>query len=127
MKVFALTIIATLLLSLSAFSQNASTVQLRLGQQKFVSNGKLTVRFLSLVEDSRCPINAHCIWAGNAKIRLSVAKGRASARTIELNTGMEPQVVSIYGHDFKLEALAPHPGERQRRKTATIAISKAKI
>lgn len=127
MNVFTTAIIATLVLTLSGLAQNASTVQLSLGQQKFVMNGKLTVRFLSVVEDSRCPINARCVWAGNAKIRLSVAKGRVAARTIELNTGIEAQVVSLYGHDFKLEALAPHPGERSRRKTAAIAISDAKI
>ncbi|MBA3512135.1 MAG: hypothetical protein H0T81_09560 [Sphingomonas sp.] len=32
----------------------------------------LTVRPLAVVEDSRCPINANCVWAGRVRIRAEV-------------------------------------------------------
>lgn len=105
-------------------ARTPDTLNLRLGQQKFVSNGKLTVKFLSVVEDSRCPINARCIWAGNAKIRVSVAKGRAAARIIELETRSGQDGVTMYGYRFTLANLSPHPGEPERPKTATIGIKR---
>ena len=35
---------------------------------------------LDLVEDSRCPMNARCIWAGRAVVKVALKIGRASCR-----------------------------------------------
>jgi hypothetical protein len=37
--------------------------------------GPLTVRPIKVVEDSRCPINARCVWAGRLIVRASIAEG----------------------------------------------------
>ena len=49
----------------------------------------LTVRPLAVVEDSRCPINANCVWAGRVRIRAEVS----GAGTREMTLG-EPVAVS---------------------------------
>jgi hypothetical protein len=43
--------------------------------------GGLTVRPFAVVEDSRCPANATCLWEGRMRIRAAVA-GRQSELTL---------------------------------------------
>jgi hypothetical protein len=45
--------------------------------------GDLRVEPLELVEDSRCPIDATCVWAG--RVRLRVAIGGAGEQVMELD------------------------------------------
>ena len=44
-----------------------------LGQAATV--GELRVRPLRVIEDSRCPINARCVWAGRLIVRTQVSGG----------------------------------------------------
>lgn len=46
----------------------------------------LTVTFLAVLKDSRCPINARCISAGNAKVLLRVKAGNQKPKIVSLNT-----------------------------------------
>jgi len=53
--------------------------------------GGLRVRPLEVVEDSRCPINARCVWAGRLILRAEVARrGFRQLRNLTLG---EPQAV----------------------------------
>lgn len=68
----------------------------------------LALKFDALLEDSRCPINAMCIWAGRAKIMLFVKDGDGG-KFMELNTaaGINHDVYDKY--DFRLQNLSPYP------------------
>lgn len=44
--------------------------------------GELTVRVLSLEEDSRCAIDVICIWAGTVKIKLETISGLGTAESV---------------------------------------------
>lgn len=37
--------------------------------------GALRVTPLDVVEDSRCPMNARCIWAGRVVVKVAIARG----------------------------------------------------
>ena len=78
-----------------------------LGQMRNVDGVRVTP--LRVIEDSRCPMNAKCTWAGNARVQLTV-KGNKGSRTIELNTGRDPHVVTYDGYDFRMEDVVPSPG-----------------
>ena len=54
------------------------------------TNG-IRVRPLSVVEDSRCPINAVCVWAGRLVVRSEVIGGNWR-RTLDLELGKAQQV-----------------------------------
>ena len=102
----------TLLISLVAVSYAAakpSNVSIRVGQQKTVSG--LRIAFTEVVEDSRCPIDAICIWAGNAKVKITVAKGRKKAETFELNSNLDPQSIDSNGYQIKFISLTRKPKE----------------
>jgi hypothetical protein len=74
-----------------------------LGERSAV--GGLVVTPLKVVEDSRCPVNARCIWAGRLVLRTQVA-GAGWTETRDLELG-EPQAV---GNDrITLVSARPEP------------------
>ena len=89
----------------------AQTTQLNLGisKQKKVTKAKLTIKFVAVTEDSRCPIGVNCIWAGNAKVQIKVTNRKGKSQTFELNTNIEPQAVKFEGYEIKIADLTPHP------------------
>jgi hypothetical protein len=128
MKLLTLTLIAIMAFAGIAPAKAPETLNLRLGQSKTADRGKITVKFISVLEDSRCPMNAKCVWAGNAKIRISVTRVRGGSTVVELNSTLEPQIVNVYGYRLSLQDLIPQkgapPNMGRRPTTATISIEK---
>lgn len=106
---------AMLLLTVSA-SGSSQTLQLRPGHEvrlapgdiAATADGGLRVTFVEVVEDSRCPTGANCIWAGNARVRLRLEE-RGKTRAANLNTTLEPRRVATAAGDLVLVALDPYP------------------
>ena len=109
MRHVALSLIIALATVIPAFAKKVERVEIRIGQQKTTSVGHFKIKFVKVMEDSRCPMNAKCTWAGNARVQLTV-KGNKGSRTIELNTGRDPHVVTYDGYDFRMEDVVPSPG-----------------
>jgi hypothetical protein len=130
MKSLFLTLILTLVFGgfSVAQAQKDQMVKIRVGQQKSVPQNGLTIKFLSLVEDSRCPTDTDCIWAGNAKIKVQISNRRGGSQTFEMNTNLGPKGDSFGGYAIYLESLAPAPRSNIRINrngyTATFKISK---
>ncbi|HEX8638998.1 MAG TPA: hypothetical protein VF692_13095 [Pyrinomonadaceae bacterium] len=130
MRAIFLTLLLTFVFGgfVSAKTQTTQQVKVLINKQKIVTKDKLTVKFVSLMEDSRCPTDSNCIWAGNAKIKIQIGKGKSAAKTFELNTNLEPQTVSFAGYEIKLVNLTPQPASNIRINrngyTATFAVSK---
>lgn len=107
-----------------------SQITIERGSQRLISAGKFTVKFIEVVEDSRCPPDVQCIWAGNAKVKLSIARGKAAPRIFELNSNMEPDVIRLGGYTFKFVDLTRGPGEEPNdqivKPKLTIAVTKQK-
>lgn len=87
------------------------SVKVTIGKTKTADRGKVSIKFISVVEDSRCPMNARCVWAGNAKIKVSVSVGRRRTETVELNSNMQPQTVTVQGYRLTLQDLNPQKGQ----------------
>ena len=128
MKIFILTIIAIFGITTIAPAKAQETLNVRIGQTKTADHGKIKIKFISVLDDSRCPMNARCIWAGNAKIKIEVSKRRGVSKIVELNTGVEPKLVTVYGYELSLQDLTPQKGApanwARRHKTATISVQK---
>ena len=106
MKIAILALITTLLFTMTITAQAPETVTLKAGQRKSAVKGRLKIKFLSVEEDSRCPEGAQCIWAGNAKIKISVS-GMYETKTFELNTNMAPQSLTMDCWAIEIEDLLP--------------------
>ena len=67
--------------------------------------GALVVTPRAVVEDSRCPINARCVWAGRAVVRSEVA-GAGWRETLNLTLGER-----IITHGASLALTSVEPGK----------------
>ena len=109
MKTLILTIIMLLGIGGIAAAQTTDTITLKPGQQKTTARAHLKIKFLNVVEDSRCPTDVNCIWAGNAKIKIRVTGLGSGPKTFELNTSMGPKGDQFDGWAINLESLTPAP------------------
>ena len=59
---------------------------LPLGKTALLAGGTARITFNQVTEDSRCPMDAVCVWAGDAKIQLTVERDGApkDLRTISI-------------------------------------------
>ncbi len=70
----------------------------------------LYVTLLKVENDSRCPINARCVWAGDAEVHIGVASDTLdSTLPVVLHTSADPRSAVRRGYLFRLDSLTPHP------------------
>jgi len=55
----------------------------------------LKITFIAVKNDSRCPNNARCIWAGDAEVLLRVRVGKQPPKIVSIHTNRKPQVVVL--------------------------------
>lgn len=55
----------------------------------------LRVKFIKVVNDSRCPVGVQCVWAGDAEVLLQVQVGLMEPKLVNLHTTLEPRFVSV--------------------------------
>jgi hypothetical protein len=91
-----------------AAGQSKETVKVALAAQKTAQKKKLTVKFLSVVEDSRCPEDVDCVWAGNAKIKVKLTS-KGKSKEVELNSNLETNSVNFEGYTVAFKDLTPYP------------------
>ena len=130
MKNLILALILTLAFG-SVFQTEAKTekqIKVQINSQKNVPRTKMTIKFVSLVEDSRCPEGVNCIQAGNAKIKVTVKIRGAESKTFELNTNLGPKGETFEGYAINLVNVTPAPKDNVRINrnayTATFSISR---
>jgi hypothetical protein len=101
------------------------TVTLRTGQQKRAGRGEIRIKFVSVVEDSRCPEKSACVWAGNAKIR-AVVSDRHGTKTVTMNTNTGNHGDQYGGWAINLVELSPKLDGRIKQSSyrATFSISR---
>jgi hypothetical protein len=74
-----------------------------------IEDSQVQLSFERVVSDSRCPRDVVCVWAGNAAARIRVWSDTATARTIDVNSTVEPKSARIDGYVLRLVAVAPDP------------------
>ena len=91
-----------------AGQRKGETLKVQVNKEKRFAKSKLSVRFVELVDDSRCPTDTNCVWAGNAQIKIRVTKNGRS-HDLTLDTNGPNQMVKTEGYSIKLVDLTPHP------------------
>lgn len=86
-------------------------IVLKVDERVIVSGTELAIEFTSVTEDSRCPIDVVCIWAGNGEIELILHTPGSPVTVAKLNTFQEPREISYSGYQIKLKDLKPYPKE----------------
>ena len=89
-------------------AQNTQQVSVRVHKQKSVMRDRLRIKFVA-VEDSRCPADANCVWAGNAKVIIRVTNRNGKTETFDLNTNLEGKTARFGGYEIRLVSVSPYP------------------
>ncbi|MCC7306376.1 MAG: hypothetical protein IT173_02325 [Acidobacteria bacterium] len=128
MRTAALIIFAMVGLNIVVPAQACQTLEIRFGQQKTTKTGGVTVKFLELIEDSRCPVDVNCVWAGVARIKVALTRGGKTSEA-ELNT-MDKKSADFQGYTVTLTDLQPRQSRTSKYApsayTATLTVSKSK-
>jgi hypothetical protein len=126
-----------LLAATIAFGQSAKSVRpgrefrLRAGQSAVLKTGSLRIKFAAVENDSRCPKNVTCVWAGNAEALLEVGARSGRGKSLKLSTSAGQQFsneAKYGGYKVKLVGLSPYPEDGRkiaaRDYTVTLLVSK---
>jgi hypothetical protein len=101
---------------------------LKVGESGIVENHGLRIEFREVVEDSRCPRGADCIWEGNARVSLLVRDCSKEPVIVKLNSTQGNKSETVGGVTVSLISLDPYPesgsGIASADYSATLKISK---
>jgi hypothetical protein len=101
--------------------------ELRAGTSAVVPGG-LRITFDRVVSDSRCPIDAICVWAGEAVLAIKLSQGQAEPVARELRADSASPEIEYQTYRIRVTALAPHPrSDRQiapREFVATFVVNR---
>lgn len=78
--------------------------ELKLGETITIGRNKASIEFVDVLEDSRCPSNVTCVWAGNGKVQLQFDNDE-----VQLNTYLEPHEITLEDVNIQLLSLDPYP------------------
>lgn len=104
-------IVAVLAVSACGTSEQAAKLNqpftLKVRSKALLSPG-VSVEFLEVMSDSRCPRSVQCIQAGEAiaRVELSVS---GQNRVLELGTAEKPAIANALGYRVELQDLLPYP------------------
>ena len=91
------------------------TLVLAPGESARIEGRDVAVRFTRVLEDSRCPREVTCVWAGRARVAIEVGRDGQPARSFELEVGAAS--VDAEGLRLTAEALEPYPRDSQLTPT----------
>jgi hypothetical protein len=104
-----------------------SPFRLGVGESVKIQSSELELGFDEVLEDSRCPADVICVWAGTARLRAWLRAPGQPRREIELST-FPKAPLSIDGYSLEIEALEPFPYSNvridPRRYVATLTVKR---
>lgn len=83
-----------------AFSnaQNSASGQMQLKIGEFIEHNEITIKFNDVLSDSRCPKDAHCIWAGEVVVLVTILKNGKKLEQKKLTLNSTSQLQNITGN-----------------------------
>jgi hypothetical protein len=89
--------------------RTGDTFTLGVGDTASVAELNLWLRFSRVTDDSRCPSQGVCVWAGDAAVVLELAPLVGDSKLDTLHTTLDPQSVPVGGAELHLVRLDPYP------------------
>jgi hypothetical protein len=81
--------------------------RLAIGETALVEEANFALTFRGVQNDSRCPADVQCVWAGNALVELVATRTDSSHTALALNTTTSPREVAFESFVVALEGLEP--------------------
>ncbi|MEO5589461.1 MAG: hypothetical protein ABIS03_07740 [Gemmatimonadaceae bacterium] len=89
--------------------QAGQQFQIVIGQDARLQKTGIVIKLVSVAEDSRCPSDVQCVWAGNARLALDLSGGATGSTRSSVNLTLDPQSVSYGGYVIRFVSLEPVP------------------
>ena len=110
MRALMIGVLSLLLACRSAAGPNlGDQFTLAVGQSATIADLGLWMRFIQVAEDSRCPTQVVCVWAGDAAAVIEVAPLNGDSKEDTLHTTLEPQRIPLGPAELRLVRLDPYP------------------
>ena len=132
-----LLILGSLFFSACKSSETTPSDSISLGLHQSGRLGSDVVVRADSIQDSRCPLNVTCVWAGQAKVKLLVSKATDST-TVRLSIGAnidgtnkrpDSTTVSLKNETYKvvLRSVNPYPKESTSSQPQTAVVQVTKL
>ncbi len=105
-------------------------IKLMINQNLTIESEGLSIKLLKVTEDSRCPSDVTCIWAGQVGVLVNVSQNGKDLGNINLILGPDKGLAEkkIDGYLIRLVEVAPYPISTKKIEPSdyiiTIIISK---
>jgi hypothetical protein len=80
-----------------------------LGERAAVQSTGLRITFAHVLEDSRCPPWAYCVWAGNAKVTLDIERAGEGAEFFNVCTHLNSCAGTVTLDPYEVELVGVEP------------------
>lgn len=132
-----LLLVTLVLFSTYAFGQSSSIEVPKIGIKvplgKTLEANGVSVKFVEVVEDSRCPKDVSCIWAGRAIVKAEVSsEGNTEEKTLifgEVRPGEEKSTTLYSSKEFSIDGLTlnPYPTSQGSEDTNYVLVVSEKM
>jgi hypothetical protein len=78
----------------------------RLHETAYIADTPLSIEARAIPEDSRCPSDVVCAWAGNARVSLRLRAERGASEA-DVNSTLQPRAISRLGYTVELVDVRP--------------------
>ena len=90
-------------------------LSLGIGQTARITGQDLTISFQKVTEDSRCPRDVTCIWAGQASCSVRLTRGNSSYNIVLTEPGLTEQYTRESYNGYQLAfRVQPYPREGEK-------------
>lgn len=86
---------------------------LPVGKTAVLKGNIARITFNRVTDDSRCPLDVQCVWAGDARIEVTVERSGAPAETTVISVTPPNNEVTAGGLRLRLVGLAPAPKQSE--------------
>ncbi len=78
----------------------------------------ISFRLDEILEDSRCPTDVTCVWAGRAKIKVFIfnKEGVSEHKEVLFQNGKQPLLIETETSLFRAIKLSPYPSSSRKNK-----------
>lgn len=85
--------------------QDGQTFTMHAGERITFADAS-ALRYVRVTNDSRCPPNVQCVWAGDAEVAFEWTSGKGAVTAFSLHTGKDPKQQTLGERRLTLTSLA---------------------
>ena len=92
----------------------AQPFELKIGEQVAIAGEGLDIGFAEILNDSRCPRDVQCVWAGSATVSVWVEKKPGARKTLTLRVPNADEPATYGRYSVSLKDVKPYPESNRR-------------